>query len=95
MDTTGTVQQPAYAGGQAGAVQTIPCVTPVRISTASAEKYKLATTFNMWETYTAQNETIEAGQVLSVNGIAYSIKVTGVYNYGHSPMLQLVLELKQ
>lgn len=95
MDTTATVQQPAYAGGQAGAAQPIRCMTPVRVSETSAEKYKLATAFNMWETYTEANDDIEAGQVLTVAGVTYAIKVTGAYDYGRFPMLQLILELKQ
>ena len=92
LDASASIQQPAYAGGGAGAALTVPCVTPVRIATRSAEKFKLATTFNMWETFVTFNEAVKPGQVLTVNGHEYVVKFTGEYDYGRTPVTQLILE---
>lgn len=95
LDATATVQQPAHAGAAAGEAFAIACVTPVRIATRSVEKYKLATTFNMWETFTPFNEAVKPGQVLTVNGQQFAIRFTGEYSYGRNPVTQLILETQQ
>lgn len=95
MSQMATVQQPAFAGGAAGAILSISCVPPVRISARTSEKFKMATTFRQFETFTAMNDGIKTGMVLTVDDQEYVIKFTGEYNYGRSPVMQLVLELSQ
>ena len=92
LDATGSIQQPAFAGGAATAAFTVKCMTPVSVGKDSAMRFKLATTFNKWESLTAYNPAIKAGQVLTVNSQEFAIVHTGDSFFGRSPVTQLILE---
>lgn len=95
MSATASVQQPAYAGGAAGTAFTISCAPPVSVSAKTADKFKMATTFSMFETITEINAAIKTSQTLTVNGETYTIEKIGDYNIGNSPVLQLILKAQE
>ena len=90
-----TIQQPAHAGGAAGDSLAIRCMQPVSVGARTAERFKLATTFNLWETFTGFDSSIKSGWVLTIGSASYAIKATGEYNLGRDPVTQLVMELRQ
>ena len=92
FDAVGSIRQPIHAGGGAGVALETPCARPVQISTRTAERFKLATVTNTYESFVPYNNVIRPGAIMAIGGRLFTIQQVGEYNAGRGSIMQLVLE---